>query len=203
MTTAEADTGPTEPAADAAIVTVVTGLPRSGTSLLMQLLHAGGYPLLTDGRRVPDAHNPRGYHEFDSVKRLPRDASWLAQARGRAVKVISPLVPHLPPTERYRFLHIDRNLEEVLASQRRMLALESRPDPAGLAEALAKSVQAAIAFITETVQSPLLRVDYADLLRDPERSAVGIADFVRTSLDIAAMAAVVEPELHRVRALEN
>src|SRR5512134_4034770 len=111
-------------------ITVVTGLPRAGTSLVMQMLVAGGVPILVDGARPADADNPRGYLEFAPVKRLREDASWLPRARGRAVKVVVPLVCDLPPSERYRVLLVERDVREVLASQRTMLAGRGHaPDP--------------------------------------------------------------------------
>ena len=97
-------------------VTVVAGLPRSGTSMMMSMLEAGGIPLLTDGVRTADRDNPRGYYELEAVKQTDRDPSWLDDAPGKAVKVISQLLPELPPQHRYRAIFVRRNLDEVLAS---------------------------------------------------------------------------------------
>jgi hypothetical protein len=109
-------------------VTVVTGAPRSGTSLMMRMLDAGGIPALTDGHRPPDEHNPGGYFEYDPVKRLAENSSWLETARGRAVKVIYRLLPYLPPQVEYRVVFMERDLTEVFESQRAML--RARGDPA-------------------------------------------------------------------------
>src|SRR5205809_5271301 len=98
-------------------IVVVSGLPRSGTSLMMQLLHAGGIPALTDHIRAPDTDNPRGYFEFERVKKVKEDAAWLPDARGKVVKMVSQLLYDLPATERYRVVFMERDLEEVLASQ--------------------------------------------------------------------------------------
>src|SRR5690349_18862446 len=92
-------------------VTVVTGVPRSGTSLMMQMLEAGGISALTDNQRPPDIHNPRGYFEYDLVKRIAQDASWMEAARGKAVKIIYRLLPHLPPEFEYRVVFMDRDLD--------------------------------------------------------------------------------------------
>ena len=102
-------------------IVIVTGLPRSGTSLVMQMLAAGGAGLLTDGARAADRNNPLGYFEYEPVKRTGRDTTWLAEAKGKAVKVVAPLVAWLPDGLRYRAIFIERDLDEVLASQAEML----------------------------------------------------------------------------------
>jgi hypothetical protein len=103
-------------------VVVVSGLPRSGTSLMMQMLEAGGITVLTDGIREPDEDNPRGYYEFERVKALPKgDYEWLESARGKAVKVVSALLEYLPPEYNYKVIFMHRRMEEILASQRKML----------------------------------------------------------------------------------
>src|SRR3569833_79554 len=104
-----------------AFITVVSGLPRSGTSMMMQMLAAGGMPMLTDGVRGPDPDNPRGYFAFGPVKRTPQDARWLAGAPGKAVKVVHSLLPALPGGYEYRVLFMLRDMHEVLASQDTML----------------------------------------------------------------------------------
>ena len=109
-------------AAPDANVTIVTGVPRSGTSLVMQMLAAGGHPIASDGVRRADADNPRGYFELEAARRLARDASWLPELAGRALKLVHTLVPSLPTTLQYRVLLVRRRLDEVLDSQRAMLS---------------------------------------------------------------------------------
>ena len=104
------------------MITVVSGLPRSGTSLMMQMLEAGGMETVTDGQRAPDADNPKGYYELERVKRLKEDHAWLAEAEGKALKVVSMLLYDLPADFRYRVLFMERDLDEILSSQRTMLA---------------------------------------------------------------------------------
>ena len=114
-----------------ASLTIVTGVPRSGTSLVMQMLAAGGHPIASDGVRRADADNPRGYFELEAARGLARDASWLPGMAGRAVKLVHTLLPSLPPGLHYKVLLVRRRLDEVLASQRVMLARRgSAPDPA-------------------------------------------------------------------------
>ena len=107
--------------ADPDPIVVVSGLPRSGTSMMMQMLEAGGMEVMTDGLRAADEDNLKGYFEYETVKALHTDRNWLPEARGKAVKIISELLKYLPETQTYRIIFLRRALEEVLASQDRML----------------------------------------------------------------------------------
>ena len=191
-----------------AFVTVVTGVPRSGTSLMMQMLSAGGVPILHDAFRPGDADNPRGYFELDAVKATRRDASWLAGATGHAVKVIHVLVPALPADRPYRVISLHRRFDEVIASQREMLrrrgeSVDVGPGEERLAEILAEQLQAAEHWAEATPRAALLRVQHADLLRDPAGAAARVARFLGTTLDEVAMAAQVDPALHRQRSTDG
>ena len=184
-------------------VTVVSGMPRSGTSLLMQMLRAGGISVLTDGIRLADAHNPLGYLEYEPVKRLAADSSWVAGARGHAVKIVYRLLEYLPPSVRYRVLFAERDLREVFASQRDMLL--ARGDAA--AEQEESEMIAALAAETARVEQwmasregmDVLNVPYAGLIAAPREWAARIAAFLGRGLDVDAMAAAVDPALHRHR----
>jgi hypothetical protein len=188
---------------DPAAITVVTGIPRSGTSLLMQMLAAGGLPVLCDGVRAPDADNPRGYFEFEPAKRIASDASWLARAEGGAVKIVHTLVPSLPSYRRYRVLLVRRRLDEVLASQRAMLARRGEPhDPAEDARLL-PALRAQLARLERWLAAredlAWLPVDHGELITDPKGQALRIAAFLGGGLDAAAMATCVDPGLYRQR----
>ena len=119
---------------DKAVITVVSGLPRSGTSMMMQMLEAGGMEVLVDHVRTADADNVRGYYEFERVKQLEKgDHAWLVDALGKAVKIISALLVHLPAHYLYKIIFMHRKMEEILDSQRQMLtrrgeALETHSD---------------------------------------------------------------------------
>src|SRR4051794_24782005 len=108
-------------------IVIVAGLPRSGTSLMCQMLDNGGVEVVTDSIRTPDTDNPRGYFELEKVKRIKADASWLPEARGKAFKMVSQLLYDLPSTERYRVIFMRRDLDEVLVSQEKMLERLGRP----------------------------------------------------------------------------
>lgn len=183
-------------------ITVVSGVPRSGTSLVMQMLAAGGLPVLADASRPPDAHNPRGYLEYAPVRALRRDTSWLPRARGRAVKVIHALVDALPEGFDYRLVLVRRDLREVVASQEAMLGAAAGPGPAPerLAAIFETQLAELDAWLAARPRFRVLRLELAEVLTDPAGAAAALDAFLGGGLDVAAMAAAVDPALHRRRA---
>ena len=188
-------------------ITVVSGAPRSGTSLMMRMLAAGGIPALTDGQRPPDAHNPHGYFEYSPVKRLALGdaASWIEAARGQAVKVIYRLLTHLPPRMSYRIVFMERDLEEVFASQRDMLRAQgdaaASQEAARLIPAFAAELRVVRDWLARQPNMPVLSVPYAEVVREPVAWSHEVARFLGAGMDEAAMAATVDPSLHRHRAI--
>jgi hypothetical protein len=177
-------------------------MPRSGTSLMMRMLDAGGIPAVTDGRRAADKHNPHGYFEDERARYLARDASWLQEARGKAVKVIYRLLPHLPPNLDYRILFMERDLNEVYESQQDML--QSRNEPAAAQDrtiigSLSKELDVTKHWLATQANVRSLTVPYAELLSTPQALVIGVARFLDGGLDEPAMAAVVDPALYRHR----
>ncbi len=185
------------------VITVVSGLPRSGTSLMMQMLAAGGLPPLVDDLRPPDENNPRGYFEFAPVKRLRTDRSWLEKARGHAVKVIHVLLRELPTDQpfSYRVILMKRPMEEILASQRAML--ESQSKKSGDEKILAKVYGNQLPEIEEWLATQScfqsVAVEYHRILEDPFTVAKEINEFLGRDLDVPAMAQAVDPSLCRQR----
>ena len=190
-----------QPATPATEIVVVAGLPRSGTSMLMQLLDAGGVPALTDGQRVADADNPRGYYEFEPATRLARDASWLPDARGRVVKLALPLVQRLPRGESYRLLVIERDVREVIVSQRRMLDRLGRGGTKLSDDALAveylRQRERLRDWLDRRPEVAVLPVRYDAILANPHAVAAEIATFLGRPFDETAAAAAVVPTLRR------
>ena len=182
------------------MITVVSGLPRSGTSLMMQMLAAGGMPLQADEARPADAHNPRGYFEDRRVKSLESDNSWVAEADGRALKVVSLLLYELPTDLHYRVLLMRRDLDEVLRSQQAML---SRGSTVPVSAELRQHFERHLAYLSEWLEGqlrmPFLEVDYHTVIDRPSDVAVAIARFLDRDLDVDAMASVVDPALYRQR----
>jgi len=179
-------------------VTIVSGFPRSGTSLVMRMLEAGGMPVLIDNVRPPDKHNPAGYHEFAPVKRTARDASWLAHAGGRAVKVVSMLLPSLPTDRCYRVIFMRRNLDALLASQATMLSVRpSKPAACrpSLRTLVARHVDESATWIAGQAHMRVFICDYERLIQSPVGMATRLVKFIGGTLDIQRMAAVVDPSL--------
>jgi hypothetical protein len=184
-----------------AAIVVVSGLPRSGTSLAMQMLRAGGYPVLEDSARLPDDDNPRGYVEYEKTLRLWQDASWLHEAAGRAVKIVCPLLAALPFDHDYAVILMQRDLAEVAASQATML--RRRGEDASRLGAFAELVQALERFQRWVRYQPnfrCLELGYRDALADPAATAARIEAFLGVPLDRAAMTSAIDPGLHRQRA---
>jgi hypothetical protein len=186
------------------IITIVSGLPRSGTSMMMKMLEAGGLPPVTDNLRTADEDNPKGYYEFERVKQLSKgDVEWLADAPGKVVKVIAALLPHLPSTYRYRVVFMQRDMTEVLASQRQMLVRRGE-DPNKIPdEVISKLFEKHLRQVNDWVaqQSNVERLDvnYNEMLKNPAPFITQINAFLGGNLDIAPMAQVVDPSLHRQR----
>lgn len=188
---------------DADTITVVSGLPRSGTSMMMKMLEAGGLPVLTDNRRIADEDNPRGYYEDERIKRLARDASWLGEARGKVIKVVSPLLKHLRREYRYRIVFVRRDMGEVLASQRQMLIRRGEPTDTvtddQMTAAYRKHLADVDAWLKEQPHMDVLYVTYRDVVESPIEHAERISQFLGGRLDPARMVTAIDRELYRQR----
>ncbi len=191
------------------IITVVSGLPRSGTSLMMQMLAAGGVPSMTDAQRTPDDSNPRGYLELEAVKKLKLDKSWLPQARGKAVKIIHLLLPELagaPPDGnglplQYRVVMMRRPIAEIVKSQRTMLARQGKasaaiPD-AQLAQLFTDQLARVERWLEGRPEFAVCTVQYPELVAQPAATAARVNEFLGGVLDEAAMVNAVDPSLYR------
>ena len=185
-------------------IVVVSGLPRSGTSMMMTMLEAGGISPLTDQLRAADVDNPKGYYEFERVKQLPKgDTAWLPDAQGKAVKVIAALLPHLPPEYTYRVIFMRRAMREILASQRQMLIRRGEdPDKISddtIARLFEKHVQQVDRWISQRPNVVRLDVNYNETLKDPHPAITRIDHFLGGGLDVMKMARTVDASLHRQR----
>ena len=182
-------------------LTVVSGLPRSGTSMMMKMLEAGGLPIHQDGRRLPDADNPKGYYEAERVKDLATDASWLPEAAGQAIKIISSLLPYLPPELDYKVTFMRRRMVEILTSQRQMLA-RSGQLPGASDEVMAAKFSIHLRKIGRFLEQSgmeLLNVDYAEVVADPAKACAQVNAFLGGGLDEEKMRQVVDGALYRQR----
>jgi predicted AlkP superfamily phosphohydrolase/phosphomutase/tetratricopeptide (TPR) repeat protein len=184
-------------------ITVVSGLPRSGTSLMMQMLYAGGLPILQDELRTADENNPRGYFEYEPVKHSAIDSSWVEHAPGHAVKVIHALLRVLPETYRYRVIFMKRSLEEVVTSQSAMLEQMGNEGAeitaSMLRDAYAREYERIGSWLSSKPNFEVLEVSYNTLIADPEQEISRIMAFLHTQTDAAAMQSVIDQSLYRQR----
>ena len=186
-------------------IIVVSGLPRSGTSMMMKMLEAGGLPIMTDGVREADLDNPRGYYELERVKNLEKDLdkSWVAEGRGQVMKVISHLLKELPDDCFYRVIFMRRDLAEVVASQNKMLERRGEENPiedARVTELYRKHIIHSKVMMRERSNFALLEIEYANALADPARFAARVNDFLGGRLDPERMSEAIDPTLYRNRA---
>jgi hypothetical protein len=185
------------------MITIVSGLPRSGTSLMMQMLAAGGLFVLSDGERKADTDNPRGYLEWERIKQLPKEPGLIAEAEGKVVKVISQLLLSLPDGHEYRVILMQRPLPEVLKSQDEMLrrrgTLAGNGDSSPIEEAFQRHLIEVNRWLNGKANAQVLRVHYHRTLREPKAAAEAVAEFLKVPLDIEAMTREVDQSLYRNR----
>jgi hypothetical protein len=186
------------------VITIVSGLPRSGTSLLMRMLVAGGFPVLTDEVRQADKDNPTGYFEWERIKQLPQQPELMQEAEGKVVKVVSQLLFALPDGHDYQILFMQRPLAEVLASQAEMIRRRGTSGAAlpqaALAAALATHLNQVRVWLREKASLSSCYVEYHQLLFEPLRTSQMIREFVKRPLEVAAMSRQVDQSLYRQRA---
>jgi hypothetical protein len=184
-------------------VVVVSGLPRSGTSMMMKMLEAGGLPVLVDHVREPDEDNPKGYYEFERVKQIEHDQAWLQDAQGRAVKMVSELLKHLPDGYDYKVVFMRRKMGEILASQKRMLARQGKPTDQvsneKLAQLFEKHLDQIKAWVARQPNVDVLYVSYNEILSAPRQEIRRVNRFLGDALDEEEMVGVIDRSLYRQR----
>jgi len=185
-------------------VTLVSGLPRSGTSMMMRMLAAGGMPVATDNIRRANEDNPRGYYELEKIKQLEKDNTWLADEKGKVIKAISALLPQLPDNIFYYVIFMRRNMGEILASQRKMLerrgtVAESDVPDEIMAAKYEAYLDATDRWLERQAHFHVTYVHYNKILRNPLERAREVCAFLNNGLDPEKMARVVDPDLYRQR----
>jgi hypothetical protein len=182
-------------------IIVVSGLPRSGTSLMMQMLDRGGVEVVTDVIREADIDNPHGYYEFERVKKIKDDASWVPAMRGKAVKMVSQLLYDLPFSEKYLVIFMDRDLDEVILSQEKMLArLDRSAAPRDqIKRAFTRHLEWLRKWLAAQRHIEVLDVRYSELIARPEEQAARVNSFLAGRADLRAMLGAIDPSLYRNR----
>jgi sulfotransferase family protein len=186
-------------------IVIVSGLPRSGTSMMMKMLEAGGLTVMTDAIRQADIDNPKGYYEYERVKNLEKetDKSYVREARGKVLKVISFLLKDLPEDNYYRVIFMRRHLDEVIASQNKMLdrrGEDAIQDRETMAEAYRNHLAAVKILIRKRPNLEMLEFRYDEAVRNPKDAARSVNVFLGGKLDEGAMSRVIDGELYRNRA---
>ena len=185
-------------------IIIVSGLPRSGTSMMMKMLEAGGLPILTDNLREADANNPNGYYEFERVKQLPDgDFDWIPDAGGKVVKIVTGLVMNLPSDYKYKVIFMQRAMKEVLSSQKKMLGRLGKEDDKVEDDKMKKIYQEHLkqvnAWIVKQPNIEVLYVNYNTMIGNPLDSLKKVNEFLGGDMDVNTMASVVNKELYRER----
>jgi hypothetical protein len=185
-------------------IIVVSGLPRSGTSMMMKILSEGGLSIVTDELRSADEDNPNGYYELESVKQLSTgNDAWLSNAGGKVVKVISALLEYLPSQYSYKIIFMEREISEILASQRKMLARRnetSQIEDAEMESQFRKHLSVVKPWLARQPNIDVIYVSYNALMSDPEPICKRVVEFVHAPLEINRMLSVPKGELYRNRA---
>lgn len=181
-------------------VTVVSGLPRSGTSMMMQMLERGGMTVLTDKKREADINNPKGYYEYELVKNLGRESAWLNDLDDEVVKIIAQLLPHLSEKRGYRVIFMERDIEQILRSQQKMIGKtpeQQNAYPLGLATTFAKQLSYVKKWMEHQPNVETLFVKYTDVINDPSLEACRVNDFLGGGLNVLEMVTPVDKALYR------
>jgi hypothetical protein len=182
-------------------VTVVSGLPRSGTSLMMQALEAGGMSVLTDNIRKRDEDNPKGYYEYEPVKKTKTDPTWVTNAVGKAVKMVYKLIYDLPEQYEYRVIFTERKMDEVLASQRIMLnrtkQIDTYPSDGKFADLFNRDLEKIYLWLESQKNFSMISINYNKIVKSPITECQRVNEFLGIGLDIDKMASVVNPLLYR------
>jgi hypothetical protein len=183
-------------------IVVVSGLPRSGTSLMMQMLDRGGIPALIDHERRADVDNPRGYYEFEAVKRTKYDSAWVSEAKGKVVKMVSSLLYDLPDTAKYRVVFQRRNFDEMLDSQEKMLKRLGKPSAPrdAITRSYNKHLNKLVEWLANQPHLQALFVSYNDILDDPETQVGRVVDFLDGIPSAEKMLEAIDRSLYRNRA---
>ncbi len=184
-------------------IVIVSGLPRSGTSMMMKTLEAGGMKIVTDEIRKADEDNPKGYYEHEMVKKIKEDTSWLMGTRGKVFKMVSMLLYELPEDENYKVIFMRRRMSEILVSQRKLVErMGQKVDSAGgeeMEKLFNKHLKEIIKWIDEQKNIDVLYVNYNDFVESPQEQTELVNQFLNNKLNTKEAVKVVDKTLYRNR----
>jgi hypothetical protein len=185
-------------------ITIVSGLPRSGTSMMMNMLQSGGMQLMVDNTREPDEDNPKGYFEFEPVKKIKEgDFFWLADSYGKAIKIVSPLLKYLPSDNKYKVIFMRRDIVEIIASQNRMLQRLAKDhdakEDAKMVTKFERHLQQIEQWLLQQINIEVMNIFYSDVIQNPRHYSDKVNRFLDGKLNVQKMAQAVERSLYRQR----
>ena len=184
-------------------IIVVTGLPRSGTSLMMQILQSIGIRIFTDNQRRPDTSNPKGYFEHELVKTIENDSSWITDAKGKAIKIVSPLLIYLPKDYNYKVIFMNRDFNELILSQEKMLTISamrnSKNDIENLKHIFDKDINQAKNWTKENPKCKFVEISFAKLIENPKSEITKINEFLEINADLKDAIKIIDKSLYRSR----
>jgi LPS sulfotransferase NodH len=180
------------------LIYIVSGLPRSGTSLMMQILEAAGIKNHTDNIRVPDESNPKGYAEFEAVKSLMKSNAFMKEAKGKSLKIVTPLIPFIDSTLKYKAIVMNRAIDEVLDSQQVMLGKEKGAASPVLKTAFEKQLATSKAFF-EKHEIPYLEIEHKNLIQNSENELSKVINFLELDNSVEQLINCIDPNLYRQR----
>lgn len=180
---------------------IVSGLPRCGTSMMMQMLERGGMEVVTDNIRKADKDNPKGYYEFEKVKKIKEDTSWLDATCGKVFKMVSMLLYDLPKDRNYKVIFMKRDIDEMLASQKKMLNRLGREDEAAEQEGMKpfyeKHVKEIENWLKMQENIDVLYLNYNNILADPDGAARSLKSFIGIRFNVEEATRTVDKDLYR------
>jgi predicted AlkP superfamily phosphohydrolase/phosphomutase/tetratricopeptide (TPR) repeat protein len=180
-------------------ITIVSGLPRSGTSLMMQMLDYGGMDCLVDGKREADESNPKGYYEYEPVMSIYKDNSWMDKAQNKTVKIVAPLLNKIDEQYRYKIIFMTRDLNEILKSQQKMIGKIEDVFPVKLYNKFQKLLSNIEVWKKKEPGVELIYLDYKDVLENPESTVKSIERFLGVPLNQSAMINCIDKKLYRTK----
>ncbi len=184
-------------------IIIVTGLPRSGTSLMMQLLEAAGIEIATDSKRQADLHNPKGYFELEAVKSLAKDNSWIGQIQGKAVKIIVQLLVNLPSEYNYKIVFMEREISEIMQSQQKMLNKSTSVYPVEIANIYQKDLLNAKSWISQHPNMSVLYLNHHEIIKNPDIELEKLRGFLNLNTDLKELSKIIDQDLYRNKKTEN
>lgn len=192
---------------DSEYVIIVSGLPRSGTSMMMKMLKSVGIPVLEDGIRKPDENNPNGYFEYELVKKLKQDDKWLDDAKGFAVKIVATLLQYLPKRIHYKIIFMERDINEIISSQRKMLSRmkneENAQDDSTMSKIYTQHLEKVKLYANKNKNMDVLYISYNEMLINPYKEGKKISTFFGSCLNVSEMISAVDKDLYREKRNKN